>query len=81
VPFALPGYPLLRHCPSLVFGVLAFSWFRCCVLAFDQPASLAWPVGWRAFCWPGPAGLVVPGAPGGRGCSRRCCCCAWVLGS
>ena len=67
VPFALPGYPLLPLLPQLVFVLLRFLGFACCVLAFDQQLSLAWPSWLAGFLLAWTVGLVVPGAPGGLG--------------
>jgi len=39
---------------------------------FDQQLSLAWPSWLAGFLLAWTVGLVVPGAPGGWGCSRRC---------
>jgi uncharacterized membrane protein YbhN (UPF0104 family) len=66
-PFALPGYPLLPLLPQVVFVLLRFGGFACCVLAFDQQLSLSWPTWLAGFLLAWTVGLVVPGAPGGLG--------------
>ncbi len=61
---AYPWPPLLVQ---LVFVLLRFAGFACCVQAFDLSYSLGWG-GWLAgFAVAWTAGLVVPGAPGGLG--------------
>ncbi|MEB3209130.1 MAG: UPF0104 family protein [Synechococcus sp.] len=56
--------PLLGQ---LLFVLLRFGGFVCCVQAFDLSYSLNWG-GWLAgFALAWTAGLVVPGAPGGLG--------------
>jgi len=52
---------------QLVFVIAAFRVYAWLCVAFDQQLSLAGPVGWRAFCWPGPFGLVVAGAQAAGG--------------
>jgi len=66
-PVALPGCPLLPLLPQVVFVLLRFGGFACCVLAFDQQLSLSWPAWLAGFLLAWTAGLVVPGAPGGLG--------------
>ena len=56
--------PLLAE---LLFVLLRFGGFACCVQAFDLSFALGWG-GWLAgFALAWTAGLVVPGAPGGLG--------------
>jgi hypothetical protein len=63
----IPGYPWPPLLAQLVFVLLRFSGFACCVLAFELQGSLEWS-GWLAgFALAWTAGLVVPGAPGGLG--------------
>lgn len=63
-PGSYPWRPLLAE---LVFVVLRFGAFACCVWAFDLQLSLDLG-GWLAgFLLAWTAGLVVPGAPGGLG--------------
>ena len=60
----VPWPPLLAE---LVFVLLRFGGFACCVQAFDLGFNLPWG-GWLAgFALAWTAGLVVPGAPGGLG--------------
>jgi len=70
--------PQLVYCDLL----LAFPGFACCVLAFDQQLSLAWPqFGWPAFL------LAWTGRSGGAGRARAalgvfeavpvCCALVW----
>ncbi len=64
---ALSGYPWPPLLVQLVFVLLRFAGFACCVLAFDLQTSLSWS-GWLAgFALAWAIGLVVPGAPGGLG--------------
>lgn len=64
---SLAGYPWQPLLVQLVFVLLRFAGFACCVLAFDLHTSLAWS-GWLAgFALAWAIGLVVPGAPGGLG--------------
>jgi uncharacterized membrane protein YbhN (UPF0104 family) len=64
---ALSGYPWPPLLVQLLFVLLRFAGFACCVLAFDLHTSLAWS-GWLAgFALAWAIGLVVPGAPGGLG--------------
>lgn len=61
------GYPWLPLLGQLLFVLLRFGGFACCVQAFDLSYSLNWG-GWLAgFALAWTAGLVVPGAPGGLG--------------
>ena len=63
----LPGYPWPPLLAELVFVLLRFAGFACCVQAFDLSFALGWG-GWLAgFALAWTAGLVVPGAPGGLG--------------
>lgn len=63
----IPGYPWPPLLAQLVFVLLRFSGFACCVLAYELQGSLEW-TGWLAgFALAWTAGLVVPGAPGGLG--------------
>lgn len=67
LPSALQGYPWQPLLAELVFVLLRFSGFFCCVQAFDLSFALGWG-GWLAgFALAWTAGLVVPGAPGGLG--------------
>lgn len=63
----LSGYPLVPLLAELVFVLLRFGGFACCVLAFDQQLSLGWGHWLAGFALAWTAGLVVPGAPGGLG--------------
>ena len=61
---SFPWQPLLLQ---LLFVLLRFGGFACCVQAFDLSYNLDWG-GWLAgFALAWTAGLVVPGAPGGLG--------------
>ncbi len=61
------GYPWPPLLGQLLFVLLRFGGFACCVQAFDLSYSLNWG-GWLAgFALAWTAGLVVPGAPGGLG--------------
>ncbi|MFO8238356.1 MAG: UPF0104 family protein [Prochlorococcaceae cyanobacterium] len=64
---ALAGYPWPPLLVQLLFVLVRFAGFACCVLAFDLQTSLPWS-GWLAgFALAWAIGLVVPGAPGGLG--------------
>lgn len=65
-PF-LPGPPWLPLLIELLFVLLRFAAFACCVFAFDLQLSLAWTTWLAGFALAWTAGLVVPGAPGGLG--------------
>jgi hypothetical protein len=65
-PF-LPGPPWLPLLVELLFVLLRFAAFACCVFAFDLQLSLEWPTWLAGFALAWTAGLVVPGAPGGLG--------------
>lgn len=66
-PPPLAGYPWPPLVAQLVFVLLRFAGFACCVLAFELQGSLEW-TGWLAgFALAWTAGLVVPAAPGGLG--------------
>ena len=59
--------PWLPFGAMLLFVLMRFGGFACCVLAFDQQNALEWS-GWLAgFALAWTVGLVVPGAPGGLG--------------
>jgi hypothetical protein len=63
----LRNYPLGPLISQLLFVLMRFSGFACCIWAFDLQHALNW---WRwlsAFSLAWTAGLVVPGAPGGLG--------------
>ena len=68
-----PAPPPLRHYPwlpllaELLFVLLRFAGFACCVAAFDLQLSLDWWTWLAGFLLAWTAGLVVPGAPGGLG--------------
>jgi glycosyltransferase 2 family protein len=63
----LPHYPLRPLGAELIFVLLRFAGFACCVQAFDLAYALSWG-GWLAgFALAWTAGVVVPGAPGGLG--------------
>lgn len=63
----LPGYPWWPLVAELLFVLLRFAGFACCVQAFDLGYALNWG-GWLAgFAVAWTAGVVVPGAPGGLG--------------
>ena len=60
------GYPWTPFLAELVFVLVRFAGFFCCVLAFGLSAPYAWT--WMAgFGLAYAVGLVVPGAPGGLG--------------
>lgn len=60
------GYPWTPFWAELVFVLVRFAGFFCCVLAFGLSAPSAWT--WMAgFGLAYAVGLVVPGAPGGLG--------------
>lgn len=59
-----PWQPLLVQ---IVFVLLRFAGFACCVWAFDLQLSLDWSSWLAAFALAWTVGLVVPGAPGGLG--------------
>ena len=63
----LPGYPWQPLLGELVFLLLRFAGFACCVWAFDLQLALSWPTWLAAFAQAWTVGLVVPGAPGGLG--------------
>jgi uncharacterized membrane protein YbhN (UPF0104 family) len=64
---SLTRYPWPLVAAQLVFVLLRFAGFACCVEAFDLAYGLSWG-GWLAgFALAWTAGLVVPGAPGGIG--------------
>ena len=64
---SIRGYPWPPLLGQLLFVLLRFGGFACCVQAFDLSYSLSWG-GWLAgFALAWTAGLVVPGAPGGLG--------------
>ena len=66
-PPPLPGYPWPPLLAELMFVLLRFAGFACCVQAFDLSFAIGWG-GWLAgFALAWTAGLVVPGAPGGLG--------------
>lgn len=65
-PF-LPGPPWLPLLVELLFVLLRFGAFACCVFAFDLQLSLDWSTWLAGFALAWTAGLVVPGAPGGLG--------------
>ena len=60
------GYPWTPFAVELVFVLVRFAGFFCCVQAFGLSAPSAWT--WIAsFGLAYAVGLVVPGAPGGLG--------------
>jgi uncharacterized membrane protein YbhN (UPF0104 family) len=61
------GYPWPPLLAQLVFVLLRFAGFACCVWAFDLQLSTDWLLWLAGFCLAWTAGLVVPGAPGGLG--------------
>jgi uncharacterized membrane protein YbhN (UPF0104 family) len=61
------GYPWQPLLAELVFVLLRFLAFACCVWAFDLQLSLDWWSWLAGFALAWTAGLVVPGAPGGLG--------------
>jgi uncharacterized membrane protein YbhN (UPF0104 family) len=61
------GYPWPPLLAELVFVLLRFGGFCCCVRAFDLPLGSDLPVWLAGFALAWTAGLVVPGAPGGLG--------------
>ncbi len=63
----LPAYPLQPLLAQLLFVLLRFAGFGCCVFAFDLQASLGWSDWLAGFALAWTVGLVVPGAPGGLG--------------
>jgi glycosyltransferase 2 family protein len=64
---ALAGYPWPPLLVQLLFVLLRFAGFACCVLAFDLQTSLPWSSWLAGFALAWAIGLVVPGAPGGLG--------------
>jgi len=67
VPSLPQRYPWVALLAALVFVLLRFSGFACCVMALDLQPALGWG-GWLAgFVLAWTAGLVVPGAPAGLG--------------
>jgi len=64
---ALAGYPWPPLLVQLLFVLLRFGGFACCVLAFDLHTSLAWSSWLAGFALAWAVGLLVPGAPGGLG--------------
>jgi uncharacterized membrane protein YbhN (UPF0104 family) len=67
LPQALAGYPWPPLLVQLLFVLLRFAGFACCVLAFDLQTSLPWSSWLAGFALAWTIGLVVPGAPGGLG--------------
>lgn len=61
---AYPWAPLLAQ---LVFVLLRFAGFACCVWAFDLQTLVPWTIWLSGFALAWTLGLVVPGAPGGLG--------------
>ncbi|MEB3200099.1 MAG: hypothetical protein VKK62_06195 [Synechococcaceae cyanobacterium] len=66
-PLPLPGYPWPPLLAQLLFVLLRFSGFACCVWAFDLQDIIPWTTWLAGFALAWTAGLVVPGAPGGLG--------------
>jgi hypothetical protein len=63
----LPGYPWPPLLLELLFVLLRFAGFACCVWAFDLQGIIPWGTWLAGFALAWTAGLVVPGAPGGLG--------------
>jgi uncharacterized membrane protein YbhN (UPF0104 family) len=63
----LPGYPWPPLLLELLFVLLRFAGFACCVWAFDLQGIIPWSTWLAGFALAWTAGLVVPGAPGGLG--------------
>ncbi|MFO0017204.1 MAG: hypothetical protein ACK52U_11695 [Synechococcaceae cyanobacterium] len=63
----LPGYPWPPLLLELLFVMLRFAGFACCVWAFDLQGVIPWGTWLAGFALAWTAGLVVPGAPGGLG--------------
>jgi uncharacterized membrane protein YbhN (UPF0104 family) len=63
----LATYPWAPLLAQLVFVLLRFAGFACCVWAFDLQATVPWTVWLSGFALAWTLGLVVPGAPGGLG--------------
>ena len=63
----LAGYPWLPLLLELVFVLLRFGGFACCVWAFELQGIIPWTTWLAGFALAWTAGLVVPGAPGGLG--------------
>jgi uncharacterized membrane protein YbhN (UPF0104 family) len=61
------GYPWPPLLAQLVFVLLRFAGFACCIWAFDLQLSTDWLLWLAGYCLAWTAGLVVPGAPGGLG--------------
>lgn len=61
------GYPWQPLLAALLFVLLRFAAFACCVWAFDLQLSLGWGSWLAGFALAWTAGLLVPGAPGGLG--------------
>lgn len=66
-PLIQRGYPWRPLLAQVLFVLLRFSGFACCVAAFDLQADLDQPTWLAAFALAWTVGLVVPGAPGGLG--------------
>jgi uncharacterized membrane protein YbhN (UPF0104 family) len=66
-PSQLRGYPWPPLLAELVFVLLRFGGFCCCIKAFDLPLDADTPAWLAGFALAWTAGLVVPGAPGGLG--------------
>jgi hypothetical protein len=68
-----PAVPLIRGYPwppllaEVVFVLLRFAGFACCVWAFDLQLATGWLTWLAGFLLAYAVGLVVPGAPGGLG--------------
>ena len=61
------GYPWPPLLAEVVFVLLRFAGFACCVWAFDLQLATGWPTWLAGFLLAYAVGLVVPGAPGGLG--------------
>ncbi|MEB3322978.1 MAG: UPF0104 family protein [Synechococcaceae cyanobacterium] len=60
-------WPVLPLLAELVFVLIRFGGFACCVMAFELQHALDAPLWLAGFALAWTAGLVVPGAPGGLG--------------
>ena len=66
-PANRPPDPWWSLLALLLFVLVRFAGFGCCLAAFDLQPSLDWPQWLSGFTLAWTAGLVVPGAPGGLG--------------
>ncbi len=72
------GYPWPPLLGQLLFVLLRFGGFACCVQAFDLSYSLSWG-GWLALPWPGPPAWWCPVPPAAWEYLKLRCCYASAL--